>query len=219
MKILKDALENDFGDLLKTIRAKYGTDSDNNYLLWTDLTENQLELLSSDYYFRSLYRRLTTFTEELFNSNPSTFLSNISEWIAYRLGTDFKRMFETYFEEGYDPLKPYTMNEKRTPNLTTTTDGDVNSKIKTTTKLNQYAFNSEQGVPTDDNESTTEGNKLDNTTHSSTTETGDDTIEKEGNTGSLSNQKLLLEELELRKYDYWSQIYKMIDKLLVRGLF
>ena len=219
MKILKDALENDFADLLKTIREKFGTDTDNNYLLWTDLTEQQLEALSCDYYFRSIYRRLTTFSEALYDQAPSAFLDNISEWIAYRLGDNFKRLFEAYFEGQYNPLHNYDMEEKRAPDLTTTTNGDTNSKVSTTTDRNQYGFDSTDPVPTDHDVSTTEADKTYNTTHAETTEKGSETTTRKGNIGVLSSQKLMIEELNLRQYDYWSQIYKMIDKLLVRGLF
>ena len=219
MKILLDVLENSYSDLLKTIREKFGKDQSDVYFLWDDLTEQELSALSTDYYYRSLYRRTTTIVDHLYETNPSTFLANIAEHIAYRFGDNFQKLYAVYFNGDYNPLHNYDMEEIRTPELDTTIDSDAKTKITTTTELNQYGFNSTDPVPTDKNTATTEGEKNDNATHSKTEERGKDTLTRKGNIGVLSSQKLLIEELNLRKYDYWKEVFILIDKILVRGLF
>ena len=220
---LKDIFENvgDIMDLLKTIRTDFGLDSDNNYLLWKELTEQELESLSCDYYFRSRYKLTTAFPRAVWEDteDSSVVLNVMAQLITTRFGSNLKSVYDVYFKELYKPLENYSMIEERTPDLTRETDSDVDTKSTTTTDNKDYGFNSSTAVPTSESVSTTEGEKAYNKAHAKTTEKGKDTLTRSGNIGVTTSQQMLQSELELRKYDYWNFVFNCIDVILVRSYF
>lgn len=216
--ILKDAIESDYQDLLKTIRTACGTE-EGQYILWNDLTEQELEILSSEYFAGSRYKRLSSMSAMAYESSPSTFLSVMSTDIALRFGDSFRRVYETYFQGEYNPLHNYDMEEKRSPDLTFETDGDQDFKTTTTSEGKEYGFNSDEGVPVSEATTTSEGDKAENKNHSKTTHKGSETLTRAGNIGVMSTQNLIDQEKALRKFDFWKWVFDTIDLVLVRNYF
>lgn len=215
---LKDALGSDFPDLLKTIRTACGTE-EGHYILWDDLTEQELALLSADYYSRSRNKRLSSLSEMTYDADPSAYLLTMGTDVALRFGDSFCKVYETYFNGQYNPLHNYDMEEKRTPDLKFATDADQDFKTTTTTEGKEYGFNSTDAVPVSEASSTSEGDKAENKTHSLTTHTGSETLTRSGNIGVMSSQDLLKQELEARKFDFWHWVFETIDLVLVRNYF
>ena len=217
---LKDALETNFADLLKTIQTDYGTDDESNPLLWSDLDETALANLSADYYFRSRHKILTTMSRMAYDpDDASRYLSAMGMEVCLRFGDQFRRVYDTYFKGTYNPLHNYDMEEKRTPDLSFETDADQDFKSTTTSKGDEYGFNSTDPVPVSESEATTEGTKDYNKNHSKTTHKGSETLTRKGNIGVMSTVDLIEQELRLRKFDYWRWVFETIDLVLVRNYF
>lgn len=217
---LKDALETNFAKLLKTIQTDFGTDSDSIPLLWSDLDETSLANLSADYFYRSRHKILTTMSRMAYDpDDPSRYLSTMAMEVCLRFGDQFRRLYDTYFKTDYKPLENYDMEEKRTPDLSFETDADQDFKTTTTSKGDEYGFNSTDPVPVSESEVTTEGTKNFNKNHSKTTHKGNETLTRHGNIGVTTSQQMLESELNLRKFDYWRWVFETIDLILVRNYF
>lgn len=163
------------------------------------------------------------------------------EKLADKIWLRFQRNWEHYFEylsAEYNPIDNYSMYQKETPDLTTTTDtktntdltvesdGDQNTNI--TTEDQVYGFNSSS--PVDSNKSTTIGNKDDNKTHSKTTTTGDwddnkvnevrkeegtRELERRGNIGVTTTAQMLTGDSGFwQNWDIVSSIFRDVDKVI-----
>lgn len=138
----------------------------------------------------------------------------------------------------YDPIENYNMYEKRTPDLVNETDTKTDTKMTTTdtdksevvTENGTYAYNSSELSPSDktvvstdpeDNVRTTvnEGDSDHNKTNSKTTYKGKEETERHGNIGVTTTQQMITQELELRKYIYFKEIFEDVDKVLTIDIY
>lgn len=168
--------------------------------------------------------------------NGSTQLTPI---IHNRFAVKWKKIWDA-LNTAYNPLENYSMLEERTPDLTKTrtldtTDERTPDLTKTTngtgttstdSQTGIFGFNSAESNPS----GTIDGNQTDTITDRTETETGTDTstqsgtitdtetgtetLERSGNIGITSSQQMLMQEFEVRKYDFYKEIYKDIDSVL-----
>ena len=155
------------------------------------------------------------------DTSVSAFFAHIAKVAYSRYGSNWEKIYSAYFLTEYKPLNNYDMTQVRTPNLTTDTDLDRKQDTNVTTGSTQSTvpFNettpTQTGATTGSSETTEESAK--NHIDTTTTETGTDTLTREGNIGITSSQMLLTSELELRKYDFWARVFKDIDSVILRS--
>ena len=127
--------------------------------------------------------------------------------IYNRFGSKWKHIWDA-LNTAYNPLENYSMLEERTPDLTKTTNGTGSTSTDSQTGI--FGFNSSQSNPS----GTIDGNQTDTITDRTETETGTETLERSGNIGVTTSQQMLQSEFEVRKYDFYKEIYKDIDSIL-----
>ena len=159
--------------------------------------------------------------------------------IHQRFASKWKHIWDA-LNTTYNPLENYSMLEERTPDITKertldTTDERTPNITKTTngtgttstdSQTGIFGFNSASSNPSE----TIDGNQTDTITDRTETETGTDTstqsgtitdtetgtetLERSGNIGVTTSQQMLQSEFEVRKYDFYKEIYKDIDSIL-----
>ena len=156
-----------------------------------------------DYYTRSGFRTISPLFEQILKIEDITSrYETLGSILNQRFSDKWQRLYETFKKE-YNPIHNYNMNEK------------VNSKTKyeVTEKSadNVYGFNSQDSVGNNENESSREvvSNADDNET----------TTERSGNIGVTTTQKMINEEINVRKYILLEEIYKDIDSILTLKIF
>lgn len=217
MKRFKDLFSLDeFKTFFKNIRTACGTDSDSNYLLWNDYTEQELEDLSIQFYLGEVSKCpsfLCVYCKEQENLTP------IINTIKTRYFLNWRAIEQAYFKTNYKPLENYSMLEERTPDLKETIDTENNAKSENKTSTSVYGFNSSEAVPTSEADSDTESLKANNFGKSTRSNTGKETLTRSGNIGVTTSQQMLESELKLRKFDYWHDIFEGCSKILCLGIY
>lgn len=180
----------------------FGNNSNEKYLspLVVKMVKRICETLSID--FNSLLDGTITNTDRetiianLFDNSATGY--KLQRLIYNRFSTKWKKIWDA-LNTTYKPLENYAMKEKRTPNLTTSGNGssDADASI--------YGFNSTE--PNDSSKSHGES-------ESSQTITGTDETERTGNIGVTTSQQMLESEFEVRKYDFFKEMFKDIDSIL-----
>lgn len=205
-----------FSTFFKDLRSEVGKNADDEFILWNELTENELSSLSIDYIVGRGTRIPSTFLEYLFDSHTENTLKRI---VKSRFALNWLAIYNAYFITQYNPLHNYDMEETRSPDLEEKIDTDTNAKTTTNSNNGVYGFNSDEAVPQSESEITSEGTKDENFSSSTKTNKGKETTTRTGNNGVSSLQSLLTSELELRKYDYWEMVFRDLDMILCRGLY
>ena len=217
MKRFKDLFTlDDFKTFFKNIRTACGTDSDSNFLLWNDYTEQELEDLSIQFYLGEITKFpsfLLVYCKEQNNMTP------LINTIKTRYFLNWRAIEQAYFNTPYKPLENYSMLEERTPDLEEVIDTENNAKSENKTSNAVYGFNSSEAVPTSDTDSNTESLKLNNFGKSTRTNKGKETLTRTGNIGTLTTQAMMESEIKLRKFDYWKDVFDGCDKILCLGIY
>lgn len=205
----------------QTNKGIFTTIAELNKLQW--LTLEEAKILDTQYYYgHSGAKYITPLFNNLINKDGvDAALTLLANNILLMFSDKWNSIYDALHKE-YDMLNNYGVNEVETPNITRESNSRENSKITTTRNSSDSAstsgFNSPDFVPTDSNSAESTENvsadENDNYTSSSVTETGTREYTKSGIIGS-SNQKLIKEELDLRKYLFYADMYKDVDSLLV----
>lgn len=201
----------------------------------------QTELESNGYDIIDLFKDtindndLSAYLYNIFAYNENGLIKVIHN----RFASKWKHIWDA-LNTAYNPLENYSMLEERTPDITKertldTTDERTPDLTKTTngtgttstdSQTGIFGFNSAESNPS----GTIDGNQTDTITDRTETETGTDTstqsgtitdtesgketIERSGNIGVTTSQQMLQSEFEVRKYDFYKEIYKDIDSIL-----
>lgn len=176
---------------------------------------------------------------EHLNEDIDTFAGKLAYIIYERFGSKWKHIWDA-LNTAYNPLENYSMLEERTPDITKetsidTTDERTPNITKTTNGTGTTSTDSQTGIfgfnsPQSNPSGTIDGNQTDTITDRTETETGTDTttkggtitdtesgketLERSGNIGVTTSQQMLQSEFEVRKYDFYKEIYKDIDSIL-----
>lgn len=133
----------------------------------------------------------------------------------------------------YNELEENTYKSTNTDTPNTTTKTSTNTNYRQTSNVNQdnstFAFDSSDSTPTASNvgEQTTEnvGNANDNYNQTEVSGTNTSVNEssnhntKSGKRGNSDYTTLVEKELELRKYDFYNEIYEDIDNLIALSVY
>ena len=193
----------------------------NDYEMTLDYFGNH----SADKFLSPLAEKLVAkLSENTFDRDE--FSEYIANLLYNRFSDKWKKIYDALMTE-YNPLENYSMEEERTPDLTTEETQTDKSKVVTdreTSATNSYkGFNASEPVlvnKTDGEENvTTSGTKLDNETTSTTTQTGSETLTRSGNIGVTTSQQMLESEFKVRQYDFYQMIYNDIDSVLCLSVY
>lgn len=193
------------------------------------ITAENIDTLNNDYYLsHSNDKYVSPFVKKLFNDGKTSgeISSLVAQICVNRFGVKWKKLYDALMTE-YNPLENYSMEETRTPNLTSEDTEETKSDIKTertTSADSKYkGFNASAPVTitkTDGTEdSETSGAKLDNVAHKVTSNTGTETLTRAGNIGVTTSQQMLESEFKVRQYDFYKQIYNDIDSVLCLSIY
>lgn len=147
----------------------------------------------------------------------------VAQIITLHFADNWNRIYNAYFNTEYKPLENYSMTEIETPDITHTTDTNVNTDVTTTTKgkNDTYGFNSYNAVGDSESsaESHNQGLFKDNYSKETSTETGTRQVTRSGNIGVTTSQQMLESELSLRKYKFYDTIMTDIDSILALQIY
>lgn len=167
-----------------------------------------------------------------------TLTTNIAPLILIRFSEIWKKKYIAITAD-YIPTNDYKENEKveytshgvDTPQTTTTskTSTDTTQSTSVTQNANTYAFDSSTETPTalntGDQSVNSKGDANKNYTETTTggTNTSDmnssNTITREGKHGSTDYSVLIENELKLREYDFYQEMFKDIDSILTLSIY
>ena len=193
------------------------------------INEANKTTLNYDYFLsNSADKFVSPLVERYFTQdNDIATLSEMLADIVYnRFGEKWKRIYDALLTE-YNPLENYSMEEIRTPDLTT--DETQNEKTDITTERETSASNSYKGFnatdpvlvnQTDGDETTTtSGAKADNEVSKKIEQTGTETLTRAGNIGVTTSQQMLESEFKVRQYDFYKMMYNDIDSILCLSIY
>lgn len=174
-------------------------------------------------------KRISLFVERVITSAPShpspdredvfVLTSAGVSWIMAQFWAEYGSNIEkivSVLTDNYKPLDNYNMKEKRTPNLTDTTN--VATNVTTSGSNSVYGFNSATAVPASDQTATTTG--LATANQQTLKKTGSEDLERSGNIGVTTTQQMLLSELDLRENnDIEDYIFRLLDRVFTCGAY
>lgn len=163
--------------------------------------------LDLDYYLNHGQRSISPLYEQLINqqANNEAFnaLNKLADIIYLKFKDKWNRIYDAYIKSIYKPLENYSMTEvEKTATKVTSTDN---------TKGGSYGFNSDVSVPVNDSNSTSvvEGNGEDNKRE----------LTRSGNIGVTTSQQMLESELQLRKYNFYEELYKDVNSVATLSIY
>lgn len=151
--------------------------------------------------------------------DKETAINRIAQVIYSTFYNNWVKIHNAYFKTDYAPLENYRMVEVETPNITRTTESSASANASTETESeangDTYGFNSPSSIPA--SKSTSNGNSSSsgtNTSSETASETGTRELTRSGNIGVTTSQQMLESELKLRKYNFYQEVIRDMDKLL-----
>lgn len=163
--------------------------------------------LDLDYYLNHGQRSISPLYEQLINqqSNNQDFnaLNKLVDIIYLKFKDKWNRIYDIYIKSTYNALENYSMTEVE-KNATKVTSTD-------STKGGSYGFNSDVSVPVNDSNSTSvvEGNGEDNKRE----------LTRSGNIGVTTSQQMLESELQLRKYNFYEELFKDVNSVVTLSIY
>ena len=163
--------------------------------------------LDLDYYLNHGQRSISPLYEQLINqqANNQDFnaLNKLVDIIYLKFKDKWNRIYDVYIKSTYNALENYSMTEvEKNATKVTSTDN---------TKGGSYGFNSDVSVPVNDSNSTSvvEGNGEDNKRE----------LTRSGNIGVTTSQQMLESELQLRKYNFYEELFKDVNSVVTLSIY
>ena len=163
--------------------------------------------LDLDYYLNHGQRSISPLYEQLINqqsiNDNFNALNKLVDIIYLKFKDKWNRIYDSYIKSTYNALENYSMVEvEKTNTKVTSTDN---------TKGGSYGFNSDVSVPVNDSNSTSvvEGKGEDNKRE----------LTRSGNIGVTSSQQMLEQELQLRKYNFYEELFKDVNSVVTLSIY
>ena len=163
--------------------------------------------LDLDYYLNHGQRSISPLYEQLINqqaiNDNFNALNKLVDIIYLKFKDKWNRIYDAYIKSTYNALENYSMTEvEKTNTKVTSTDN---------TKAGSYGFNSDVSVPVNDSNSTSvvEGNGEDNKRE----------LTRSGNIGVTTSQQMLESELQLRKYNFYEELFKDVNSVVTLSIY
>ena len=180
---------------------------------------------SGDKTISPYYRRLS---EKAVEDDSIDVLGILANAIITKFADKWNKLYSAFISSDYNPLENYRMEQTETPDITKESTKNVGMNVTTETEnsseLDVYGFNSTVKVPSQEasggNSVTMSGDKVDNETTVSETETGTRELERHGNIGVTTSQQMLQSEIDLRNhYNFVENIMKDVDSVLALKIY
>ena len=206
------------------------SDNDTFPLVADFINDDNYAILDWDYYAGfSADKFISPLQQKMFDADPNNknnVIGRLAIIVYNRFAQKWKKIYDALMTE-YNPLENYSMEEVRTPDLTT--DETQNEKTDITTERETSASNSYKGFnatdpvlvnQTDGDETTTTtGAKADNEVSKKIEQTGTETLTRAGNIGVTTSQQMLESEFKVRQYDFYKMVYNDIDSVLCLSIY
>lgn len=175
---------------------------------FTWLTTDNVVSLNMSYYFgHSGSKEITPLYENLLeNYTQEEALEYMANIVYVTYSKSWNKIYEALDAE-YNPIHNYNMSEVE--DSSSTSSSSTSSKGSSTENNNVYGFNSKESKPSETQES-----EATTTQDSNGTGSGTRKMTRQGNIGVTTSQKMLREELEVRKTIFFDNIMNDVDKLL-----
>lgn len=189
------------------------------------LIDDNYKHIDNDYYFNnSGNKNISTTYERIYNIfkndneniRRQKTIQMLARIIINRYVDNWVKIYNAYFLTDYKPLENYSMIEEENitakdsvnTQLSTTNSGEDNGNIYplTNTNINGTPFSKTTNTNTQQLSGSKENNYTDRI--------HDKTLIRSGNIGVTTSQQMLESELNLRKYDFFQQVFKDVDKIL-----
>lgn len=156
--------------------------------------------MNTEYYLNwSFDKLLSPMAEKLLlysNNDVDVMHDTVARVIVNKNIDNWLRVYEAYFNEQYNPIHNYDMEEDENVASKVTVENEVD--------LNTYGFDSSQPTPTNKNsQSNTQTQDFNDNKRKLT---------RKGNIGVTTTQKMLEDEISLRRFKFINSIYKDVDK-------
>ena len=207
-------------------------DSETYPLVADFINSDNYQILNSDYYIgNSADKFISPLHQKMLDQisddvSKNDVIEALTKIVYNRFAQKWKDIYDALMTE-YNPLENYSMEEVRTPDLTT--DETQNEKTDITTERETSASNSYKGFnatdpvlvnQTDGDETTTTtGAKADNEVSKKIEQTGTETLTRAGNIGVTTSQQMLESEFKVRQYDFYKMMYNDIDSILCLSIY
>ena len=169
------------------------------------LTSNQAEQLDTEYRFgHSGNKGISVYLENLLSVYPEQVaLEKAYKSVAVHFKDKWKRLYDAYVTKQYDPIENYSSTEEE----------HYQTKVENETETNgdAYGFGSDDASPL--SKSTMKS------TTSSDPENNTRTLTRRGNIGVTTSQQMLQSEIDLRKWDYYDNLFRDIDSVLALDIY
>lgn len=181
-----------------------------------------LELDKILYLERSGDKTLSPFYMRLLKMKEDELIADELQYIADALITKYSNKWNrlyTAFNQQYNPLENYDMEQVETPNIVKGRTKNESTKITTTNSSSNatHGFNSALAVPVNEGGSTTdvEGDAKDNEVTETERENGTRELTRHGNIGVTTSQQMLESEIKLRNsYTFIDGILHDVDTIM-----
>lgn len=199
-------------------QALYNNHTEITFL--NELSELRVNELDFDYYYgRSGEKELSILANKMFElyGDDIAFSERMAGIIATKYTNSWNKIYGALMEE-YNPLHNYNMSENETitdnETLTGSVHNEQNSLIENVNS--KQGFNSNDFVNDTRNveSGTTDNNYQDEESNSTKNTTNTRTHTRSGNIGVTTTQKMLNEELEVRKNIFIDMVMRDIDKIM-----
>lgn len=163
--------------------------------------------LDLDYYLNHGQRSISPLYEQLINQQANNVdfnaLNKLVDIIYLKFKDKWNRIYNAYIKSTYKPLENFSMVEVE----------KNNTKIMSTDsqKGGSYGFNSDVSVPVSELTSTsvTEG----------TSDNNNRELTRSGNIGVTTSQQMLESELQLRKYNFYEELFKDVNSVVTLSIY
>lgn len=184
-------------------------------------TNEELQEKATEYYFHSGDKRLSKLARYWLTNavDLTAFIAIVIKAFKSRFGESLTRTQDVYLKEVYNPLENYSMEEIRKPTLKDVTDVESDFKTHNETSAKVYGFNTETAVPASESTSDTYGTKVDNKQKTTVNHSGREETTRSGNIGVTTSQAMAQSEIELRKFDFWEEVYRDLDRILCQQVY
>lgn len=167
---------------------------------WLD--DEMSDNLNYNYYLENGERTISVLYKKMMDLQGSP-LERLAQIISLKYKDKWNKLYSAYINSTYNPIHNYDMNEEE----------KVASKVvsRSNSEDGTYGFNSEESVPSSNNESSSEvrGEADDNYR----------LLSRNGNIGVTTSQKMLRDEIELRKFNFYNEMIKDVNSVLTLSIY
>lgn len=178
--------------------------------------------LDLDYAFNWAGKKLISPLVQYYVDTQDTTFNEVVNVISIRYYDKWKKIYDAIMAE-YKPAENYNLTETSTETVSSDHSKSESTRLETNddTLNGIFGYDSDATVGTTNqtNRTTIEGSLEDNQTKVEDNSERVYTTNRHGNIGTISSQKLIQQELELRRFEFFKQVFKDLDNVLTMKVY